>query len=125
MTATRILLLGAPGAGKGTQAERLVARLRIPQISTGDMLRAAVAEAAEIGLEAKAYMDRGDLVPDTVVIGVAEERLGKPDAADGFILDGFPRTTSEADAPSTSSSNTRPSRSSTRTRPARVTRITK
>jgi len=69
MTATRILLLGAPGAGKGTQAERLVARLRIPQISTGDMLRAAVAEGTKIGLEAKAYMDRGDLVPDTVVIG--------------------------------------------------------
>jgi len=98
MTATRILLLGAPGAGKGTQAERLVARLRIPQISTGDMLRAAVAEGTKIGLEAKAYMDRGDLVPDTVVIGVAEERLGKPDAADGFILDGFPRTTAQAEA---------------------------
>jgi adenylate kinase len=98
MTARRILLLGPPGAGKGTQAERLVARFGIPQISTGDMLRAAVAEATPVGLEAKAYMERGDLVPDSVVIGVAEERLAKPDAAGGFILDGFPRTAAQAEA---------------------------
>jgi len=98
MKARRILLLGAPGAGKGTQAARLVERLGIPQISTGDMLRAAVAEATPVGLEAKAYMTRGDLVPDSVVIGVAEERLSKPDAARGFILDGFPRTTAQARA---------------------------
>jgi len=98
MTATRILLLGAPGAGKGTQAERLVERLAIPQISTGDMLRAAVADESAVGLEAKAYMDRGDLVPDSVVIGVAEQRLSKADAAEGFILDGFPRTAAQAEA---------------------------
>jgi adenylate kinase len=98
MTARRILLLGPPGAGKGTQAERLVARLGIPQISTGDMLRAAVASETPVGLEAKAFMERGDLVPDSVVIGVAEERLSQPDAADGFILDGFPRTEAQAEA---------------------------
>jgi len=98
MTARRILLLGAPGAGKGTQAARLVERLRIPQISTGDMLRAAVAEETPVGLEAKAFMARGDLVPDSVVIEVAGERLSKPDAADGFILDGFPRTAAQAKA---------------------------
>jgi len=98
MMARRILLLGAPGAGKGTQAERLVQNLGIPQISTGDMLRAAVAEETPVGLEAKAFMERGDLVPDSVVIGVAEERLSKPDAAEGFVLDGFPRTTAQAEA---------------------------
>jgi adenylate kinase len=98
MTARRILLLGAPGAGKGTQAERLVERLGIPQISTGEMLRAAVSEGTQIGLEAKVYMDRGDLVPDAVVIGVAAERLAKPDASNGFILDGFPRTAAQAEA---------------------------
>jgi adenylate kinase len=98
MTARRILLLGAPGAGKGTQAETLVEKLGIPQISTGDMLRAAVAEGTPVGREAKAYMERGDLVPDSVVIGVAEERLSKDDAAGGFILDGFPRTTAQAEA---------------------------
>lgn len=98
MTVSRILLLGAPGAGKGTQAERLVERLEIPQISTGEMLRAAVADETPIGLEAKSYMDKGDLVPDSVVIGVAAERLAKPDAAKGFILDGFPRTTAQAEA---------------------------
>jgi len=98
MTARRILLLGPPGAGKGTQAERLVTRFGIPQISTGDMLRAAVAEESPVGLEAKATMERGDLVPDSVVIGVAEERLAKEDAAGGFVLDGFPRTTAQAEA---------------------------
>jgi adenylate kinase len=98
MSATRILLLGPPGAGKGTQAESLVEEYGIPQISTGDMLRAAVSDATEVGREAKGYMDRGDLVPDSVVIGVAEERLAKPDAAGGFILDGFPRTVAQAQA---------------------------
>ena len=98
MSATRLLLLGPPGAGKGTQAERLVAELGIPQISTGDMLRAAVAAGSEVGREAKTYMDRGDLVPDAVVIGVAKERLALPDAQQGFILDGFPRTAAQAEA---------------------------
>jgi adenylate kinase len=98
MSARRMLLLGPPGAGKGTQAERLVAKLRIPQISTGDMLRAAVASGTRIGLEAKAFMERGDLVPDAVVIGVAEERLRQADAQTGFILDGFPRTAGQAAA---------------------------
>jgi adenylate kinase len=96
--ARRILLLGAPGVGKGTQAVRLVRKLGIPQISTGDMLRAAVAEKSPIGLEAQAYMERGDLVPDEVVIGVAEERLRRADTEQGFILDGFPRTTAQARA---------------------------
>jgi len=98
MTAKRILLLGPPGAGKGTQAERLVEDFQIPQISTGDMLRAAVADGTDVGREAKGYMDRGDLVPDSVVIGVAGERLAKDDAAGGFILDGFPRTVAQARA---------------------------
>ncbi len=98
MTARRILLLGAPGAGKGTQAEVLGEKLGIPQISTGEMLRAAVTEGTPIGLEAKATMERGDLVPDSVVIEVAGERLSKEDAALGFILDGFPRTTAQAEA---------------------------
>jgi adenylate kinase len=98
MTATNILLLGPPGAGKGTQAAVLVERLGIPQISTGDMLRAAVADQTPVGLEASRFMDRGDLVPDATVIGVAGERIAKPDAASGFILDGFPRTTAQARA---------------------------
>jgi adenylate kinase len=96
MSARRMLLLGPPGAGKGTQAQRLVDRFGIPQISTGEMLRAAVAAGSEVGREAKAYMDAGKLVPDEVVIGVAEERLARPDARRGFILDGFPRTTAQA-----------------------------
>ena len=98
MTIRRMLLLGPPGAGKGTQAERLIARLEIPQISTGDMLRAAVAAGTELGVRAKAIMGRGELVPDEVVIGVAEERLAQADAQRGFVLDGFPRTTAQAEA---------------------------
>jgi len=98
MSARRLLLLGPPGAGKGTQAQRLVERLGVPQVSTGDMLRAAVAAETEVGREAKAYMDAGKLVPDAVVIGVAEERLSQTDAKAGFILDGFPRTVAQAEA---------------------------
>ena len=98
MGARRMLLLGPPGAGKGTQALRLVAKLGIPQISTGDMLRGAVAAGTEIGRKAQDYMDRGELVPDAVVIGVAEERLSQSDAESGFVLDGFPRTAAQAEA---------------------------
>ena len=98
MSARRLLLLGPPGAGKGTQAQLLVERLGIPQVSTGDMLRAAVAAGSEVGRQAKSYMDAGKLVPDAVVIGVAEERLSRPDAKKGFILDGFPRTAAQAEA---------------------------
>lgn len=98
MSARRLLLLGPPGAGKGTQAQLLVERLGIPQVSTGDMLRAAVAAGSEVGRQAKSYMDAGKLVPDAVVIRVAEERLGRSDAKKGFILDGFPRTAAQAEA---------------------------
>ena len=98
MTVQRMRLLAPPGAGKGTQAERLIARLEIPQISTGDMLRAAVAAGRELGGRAKAIMERGEFVPDEVVIGVAEERLAQADAQRGFVLDGFPRTTAQAEA---------------------------
>jgi adenylate kinase len=98
MSARRILLLGPPGAGKGTQALRLAAELGIPQISTGDMLRGSVAAGTEIGTQAQEYMDRGELVPDAVVIGVADERLAQADAESGFVLDGFPRTAAQAEA---------------------------
>ena len=98
MTAKRLLLLGPPGAGKGTQAQRLVEQLGIPQVSTGDMLRSAVAEGTEIGKQAKAVMDRGELVSDEIVIGLARERLSREDAREGFILDGFPRTVAQAEA---------------------------
>lgn len=92
----RIVLLGAPGSGKGTQAKRLMADRHIPQISTGDMLREAVASGTRFGLQAKPIMESGNLVPDEIVLGIISERLGKPDAADGFILDGFPRNTQQA-----------------------------
>ena len=93
-----LILLGAPGAGKGTQSQRLAARFGIPQISTGDMLRAARREGTPLGKEAEKFMAAGQLVPDAVVIGLVEERLGAPDAQRGFILDGFPRTVPQADA---------------------------
>ncbi len=91
-----IVLLGAPGAGKGTQAAKLVEEFGTPHISTGDMLRAAVKEGTELGKKAKTYMDAGDLVPDEVIIGLVIERLGQPDTEKGFILDGFPRTSAQA-----------------------------
>ena len=94
----RLVLLGPPGSGKGTQAAELVKRLSAPKISTGDMLRAALAQGTPLGREAKGYMDAGKLVPDSVVIGLVEERLKLPDAENGFILDGFPRNTAQADA---------------------------
>lgn len=98
MTARRLLLLGPPGAGKGTQAARLVEDLGIPQVSTGDMLRAAVAAGTELGRRAQAVMERGELVSDPIVIGVARDRLAQPDAREGFVLDGFPRTAAQAEA---------------------------
>jgi adenylate kinase len=90
------VLLGAPGAGKGTQAAKLVAEYGLAHISTGDILRAAVKAGTPLGLEAKSYMDKGELVPDSVVIGLVKERLQKADTQDGFILDGFPRTSMQA-----------------------------
>ena len=93
-----ILLMGPPGAGKGTQAANLVQKYNIPHISTGDMFRAAVKEGTELGKKAKACMDAGQLVPDEITIGIVKERLAKPDCAKGFILDGFPRTVEQADA---------------------------
>ena len=92
----RIVLLGAPGSGKGTQAKKLMADKNIPQVSTGDMLREAVANGTRFGLKAKAVMDAGNLVPDDVVLGIISERLSQPDAEEGFILDGFPRTRQQA-----------------------------
>lgn len=94
----RLILLGPPGAGKGTQAKLLEKRYGIPQVSTGDILRQAVAEGSPLGLEAKAYMDKGALVPDQVVIGIIRDRLQKPDSVKGYILDGFPRTVVQAEA---------------------------
>ena len=92
----RIVLLGAPGSGKGTQAKKLMADRNIPQVSTGDMLREAVADGTRFGQQAKLTIDSGNLVPDEVVLGIISERLGRPDVADGFILDGFPRTEQQA-----------------------------
>jgi adenylate kinase len=96
MGASRIVLLGAPGAGKGTQAARIVGTLKIPHVSTGDMLRAAVEAGTDVGLKAKEVMDAGRLVSDDIVIGIAKERLLESDAASGFVLDGFPRTVEQA-----------------------------
>ncbi|MCX7779972.1 MAG: adenylate kinase [Negativicutes bacterium] len=93
-----ILLMGPPGAGKGTQAAKLVEEFGIPHISTGDMFRAAVKEGTPLGRQAKEFMDAGQLVPDSVTIGIVKERLAKPDCQEGFILDGFPRTTEQAEA---------------------------
>ena len=93
-----IIFLGPPGAGKGTQAVRVCERLGIPQISTGDILRRAIKEGTPTGLAAKAYIDRGDLVPDSVVIDIVRERLAQPDCKSGYLLDGFPRTVAQAEA---------------------------
>lgn len=94
----RLILLGPPGAGKGTQSERIVESFGIPQLSTGEMLRAAVAAATPVGLQAKEIMARGDLVPDEVVVGIVGDRIEQEDARRGFILDGFPRTVAQAEA---------------------------
>ena len=94
----KLILLGAPGAGKGTQAEIISETLQIPTISTGNIIREALKSGTEMGLKAKEYMDTGRLVPDDVVIGIIQERLAKPDCANGFILDGFPRTIPQAEA---------------------------
>jgi adenylate kinase len=94
----RIILLGPPGAGKGTQAARIVERFGIPQLSTGDMLRAAVAEGTPVGRKAKEIMERGNLVPDDVVVGIIADRITHADTGKGFILDGFPRTVGQAEA---------------------------
>lgn len=93
-----LILLGAPGAGKGTQAEIICAKLNIPSISTGNILRAAVKEGTEMGLKAKSFMDAGALVPDEVIIGILKERLAQDDCANGFILDGVPRTIAQAES---------------------------
>src|SRR3954463_11656855 len=98
MSELNLVLLGPPGSGKGTQGERLQEDFRLPYYATGDILRAAVKEGTEIGTQAKEFMDRGDLVPDEVIIGVIAERLQQEEAADGFILDGFPRTVPQAEA---------------------------
>jgi adenylate kinase len=98
MSELNLILLGPPGAGKGTQAERLQEDFPLAYIATGDMLRKAVAEETDLGKEAKAYMDRGELVPDDVIIGVILDRLAERDTSDGFLLDGFPRTDKQAEA---------------------------
>jgi adenylate kinase len=93
-----LVLMGLPGAGKGTQAEQIVEHYGIPHISTGDMFRAAIKEGTELGLQAKSFMDKGELVPDEVTIGIVRERLSKDDCKKGFLLDGFPRTVPQAEA---------------------------
>src|SRR5215203_3474321 len=97
MSDLNLILLGPPGAGKGTQAERLVGDFDLPYFATGDILRAAVKDETELGKEAKGYMDKGDLVPDDVICRVVMERIDSDEAKDGFLLDGFPRTTGQAD----------------------------
>lgn len=94
----RIVLLGAPGAGKGTQGEKLVKKYHIPHISTGDIFRAAIKEGTVLGKQAKEFIDKGELVPDALVVGIVRERLQQPDCSDGFLLDGFPRTVGQAEA---------------------------
>lgn len=94
----KVLLLGAPGAGKGTQAQFITREFNIPQISTGDMLRAAIKAGTELGLEAKKIMDQGGLVRDDIIIGLVKERIAQPDCANGFLFDGFPRTLAQAEA---------------------------
>lgn len=98
MSPFRLILMGPPGCGKGTQGKRLEARFRIPQLSTGDMLRAAIREGIPVGMAAKSFMDRGALVPDDVIVGVMRERMERPDCANGYLLDGFPRTIEQAKA---------------------------
>lgn len=98
MSELNLIFLGPPGAGKGTQAERLQADFKLAHISTGDMLRKQVADGTKLGVEAKGYMDRGELVPDEVIVGMITERIKEPDAREGFLLDGFPRNESQADA---------------------------
>ncbi|WP_099364830.1 adenylate kinase [Fredinandcohnia onubensis] len=93
-----LVLMGLPGAGKGTQAEKIVEKYNIPHISTGDMFRAAIKDGTELGLQAKSFMDKGELVPDEVTIGIVRERLSKEDCNNGFLLDGFPRTVPQAEA---------------------------
>ena len=93
-----LVLMGLPGAGKGTQAEKIVEKYNIPHISTGDMFRAAIKEGTDLGLQAKSFMDKGELVPDEVTIGIVRERLSKEDCEEGFLLDGFPRTVAQAEA---------------------------
>jgi adenylate kinase len=97
MSELNLILVGPPGAGKGTQAERLVEDFDLPYYATGDILRAAVKEQSQLGSEAKQYMDRGDLVPDEVICGVIMERIDSPESADGFLLDGFPRNAAQAE----------------------------
>src|ERR1700704_941589 len=97
MSELNLILLGPPGAGKGTQAERLVRDFELPYYATGDILRAAVKEGSQLGKEAKGYMDKGDLVPDDLICRVIMERVDSPDAEDGFLLDGFPRTGGQAE----------------------------
>ena len=94
-----LLIMGPPGAGKGTQAEALVKKLGITHISTGDMFRSAIKEGTEMGLKAKEYMDKGELVPDYVVVGMVKERFSRPDSVSGFLLDGFPRNVVQDEEP--------------------------